>query len=219
MKAIRALALTVLTLMPAAGVAQSIRPFDNSWYWGLKGGGTLMQAPSRANLASPMAGAEWLITRTHGGLYVSLDQSFFNQQAAINDSVAPSDTVRQIVSLKDMRRVTFALLGFPGESRTFHPYAGVGFTYNQVADAKALGNYNSFDQQQLATAIITYYKSVWAPVLMLGAQVDTRHGSAFVQGMGWPSNQAFFLYNNRGFNASVEFGLRFNLGTSIDNER
>jgi hypothetical protein len=219
MKAIRTLALTVLTLLPAVGMAQTIRPFDDSWFWGIKTGGTLMQAPSRANLASPMIGAEWLITRTHGGLYVSLDQSFFTQQAAINDSVAPSDTIPGIVRLKDMRRLTLALMGFPGDSRTFHPYGGLGFTYNQVAEAKALGGFNSADQQLLANQIITFFKSVWAPVLMIGAQVDTRRGSAFVQAMGWPSNQSFFLYNNRGFNASIEFGLRFNLGTSIDQER
>jgi len=221
MKAIRALVLgcAVLSVLPAAGTAQGTRPFDDSWFWGIKGGSTLMQAPSRANLTSPMAGIEWMITRTHGGLYISYDQSFFNQQAAINDSVAPSDTVPQIVQLKNMRRLTFALMGYPGESQRYHPYAGVGFTYNQVGSVKPVTGYNSVDQAALATAIITTYKSVFAPVLMLGGQVDTRRGSLFIQGMGWPANQAFFLYNNRGFNASLEAGVRFNLGTSIDSDR
>jgi hypothetical protein len=219
MKALRVLAaaLAVTALAPKAGVAQA-RSFNDSWFWGLKAGGTLMSAPSKPNLASPMLGGDWLITRTHGGLYVSYDQSFFNQQALIADSITATDKPG-LVNLHNMRRLTVAMMGFPGENPKYHPYAGIGITYNQVAGANPVAGYSSADQAFLGQSIITQFKAVFAPVVMVGGQMQARRGSVFAQAMGWPANTQFFLYNKRGFNASLEFGVRFNLSSAIDTDR
>ena len=40
---------------------------------------------------APMVGAEWLITRTHGGLYISAGQAFFNQQTLAASSASDAD--------------------------------------------------------------------------------------------------------------------------------
>lgn len=220
MKAIRSLAaaVTVLALVPAGLRAQAVRPFQNSWFWGLKTGGTFMSAPSQASVTSAMAGIDWLITRDRGGLYVSFDQSFLSQRAVLADSVDPTDTPSQ-VSLKDMRRVTVLLMGYPGSSQRFHPYAGLGMTYNQVGSVTPVTPYTSADQASAAQSIIQQYKSVFAPAVMLGIQMQFGNSGLFAQAMGWPSNQNFFLYNSQAFNASIEVGLRYNFGSSIADDR
>jgi hypothetical protein len=221
MKAIRtlAVALTVVTLVPAAGMAQTSRPFQNSWFWGVKGGGTFIAAPSSSNVTSAMVGLDWMITRKHGGLYVSFDQSFLSQYAVLADSVNPTDTP-SLVKLKDMRRLSIALMGFPGDWTRFHPYAGLGMTYSTVGQVLPQAAYGSTDQAALAQQIISQYKSVFSPMLIAGAQMQYRNAAVFLQVMGWQANQSFFLSSStRGFNASVEAGLRYNFGSSIDKDQ
>lgn len=220
MKAIRSLAaaVAVLTLVPVGAKAQAVRPFQNSWFWGLKAGSTLMSAPSQSNVTSAMAGIDWLITRDRGGLYVSFDQSFLSQSAVLADSANPTDTPSQ-VSLKNMRRFTILLMAYPGSSLRYHQYAGLGMTYNQVGSVTPATPYTSADQSTLAQNIIQQYESVFAPAVMLGVQMQFRNSGLFVQGMGWPANQNFFLYNSRSFNASIEIGLRYNFGSSIEDDR
>lgn len=221
MKAIRtlAIALAACTLMPAAGMAQSGRPFQNSWFWGVKAGGTFMSAPSNSNVTSSMAGIDWLITRNRGGVYVSLDQSFLSQYALLADSVDATDTPT-IVKLKDMRRLTIALMGYPGDWARFHPYAGLGMTYSSVTQIIPQNAYGSSAQYSLAQQIIQQYKSVFSPTLLLGAQMQYRNAAVFVQAMGWQANQNFFLSSStRGYNASLEAGVRYNFGSSISSDR
>ena len=216
MKAIRSLAAAAafLTLVPAAAMAQAPRPFQNSWFWGVKGGGAFMSAPSRANLTAGLAGVDWLITRNRGGLYVSLDQSFLSQYAVLADSVQSTDTPSQ-VNLKDMRRVSVLLMGYPGSSERVHPYVGLGMVYTQVGSVKPTTAYGSSDQYSLAQSIIQQYKSVFAPAVMAGVQYQRRNTGLFIQAMGWQANQNFFLYNSHGFNASIEAGIRYNFGSSV----
>ncbi len=221
MKAIRTLAaaMAVFTLVPAAGMAQTARPFQNSWFWGIKAGGTFMSAPSNANVTSAMGGLDWLITRNRGGVYVSLDQSFLSQYAVLADSVDPGNT-STVVKLKDMRRLTVALMGFPGDWPRFHPYAGLGMTYSSVAQILPQTAYTTSDQYTLAQQIIQQYKSDFAPTLLLGAQMQIQNAAVFVQAMGWQANQNFFLSSStRGFNASIEAGVRYNFGSSIEPDR
>ncbi|HEU4990105.1 MAG: hypothetical protein KGL93_13485 [Gemmatimonadota bacterium] len=221
MKAIRTLAaaLAVVTLVPAVGMAQTARPFQNSWFWGIKGGGTFVSSPSKSNVTSGMAGIDWLITRQRGGLYVSLDQSFLSQYAVLADSVNSTDTPSR-VNLKNMRRLTVAIMGYPGDWVRFHPYAGLGMTYSTVGQITPQTAYTSQDQYTLAQQIIAQYKSVFSPTLLLGAQFQVRNAAVFVQGMGWQANQNFFLSSStHGFNASIEAGLRYNFGSSVEQDR
>ncbi len=216
MKAIRSLAAAaaLLMLVPVAAQAQAPRPFQNSWFWGIKGGGTFISAPSKANLTAGLAGIDWLITRDRGGLYVSFDQSFLSQYAVLADSVQSTD-VPSVVNLKDMRRISVLLMGYPGSSDRYHPYVGLGMVYTQVGSVKPTTAYGSSDQYSLAQSIIQQYKSVFSPAVMLGIQVQRRNTGFFVQAMGWQANSNFFLYNSHGFNASLEAGIRYNFGSSV----
>src|SRR5918912_3069939 len=115
--------LALVALLPAIGAAQSTRHFNDSWFWGAKFG--LMNfatTPGGASTA-PAIGAEWLITRTRGGLYVSAEQAFFDKTSSVQDNAGNSYEV----AIKDMRRFSVAALAFPGDFRAIHPYAGVGF--------------------------------------------------------------------------------------------
>ncbi len=221
MKAIRTLAaaLAVFMLLPAAGMAQTVRPFQNSWFWGVKAGGTFISAPSNSNVTSGMAGIDWLITRKRGGVYMSLDQSFLSQNAVLADAVNPGETPT-VVNLKDMRRLTVAIMGYPGDWVRFHPYVGLGVTYSSVTQVVPQTAYASTDQYTLAQTIIQQYKSVFSPTLLLGGQMQYRNAAVFVQAMGWQANQNFFLSSSsRGYNASLEAGVRYNFGTSIQPDR
>ncbi len=79
MRAICAVAVaTLVSLGAGAADAQSTRGFKDSWFWGMKGGGTFYQVQSDADGSlSPLGGIDWLITRTNAGLYASFDHTFF----------------------------------------------------------------------------------------------------------------------------------------------
>jgi hypothetical protein len=221
MKAIRSLALAgaLLSLASAASMAQSARPFQDSWFWGIKGGGTFMSSRSNSSVTSGMAGLDWLITRKRGGVYLSLDQSFLSQYATLADSVNSTDTP-SVVNIKDMRRVTVAIMGYPGDWTRFHPYVGLGMVYNQVGQVKHQGSFGSSDQYALYQQIVSAYKSVFTPAIMAGGQWQVRNAAIFTQVMAWQANQQFFLSStSHGVNASVEIGLRYNFGSSIEKER
>jgi hypothetical protein len=108
------IAIAAIVALPAISSAQKGRQFKNSWFWGVKGGGFAMADSGQAYTQSPLAGVDWLITRTHGGLYISGVQSFFNQQTyTLRDRTAPLDSGFRVVDLKNLRKLDFALMGFP----------------------------------------------------------------------------------------------------------
>lgn len=222
MKAIRSLAVAgaLLSIASAASMAQSSRPFQDSWFWGLKGGGTLTSSRSSNSVTSPMAGIDWLITRKNGGIYASYDRSFLSQYATLGDSVLSTDRP-SVVNIKDLSRVTIAVMGYPGNSERLHPYIGVGMIYNQVGQITRVGAFGSSEQYALYQQIVTAYKSVFSPAVIAGAQWQLRtNTSVFGQVMAWQGNQQFFLSSAAGgSNASVEVGIRYNFGSSLENDR
>src|SRR3954463_4405534 len=95
----RAIAVAMVAgLVVSAGAnAQEMRNFDNSWFWGAKAGiNTFSLAAGRGNTSTANIGIDWLITRTHGGLYVSGDQSIFQRDVQVVDqaSLTNERTVR-----------------------------------------------------------------------------------------------------------------------------
>lgn len=59
--------------VPAASSAQNAqqgRYFDDSWFWGLKGGVSTFTPTLGKSETAPTFGGDWLITRSRGGLYV-----------------------------------------------------------------------------------------------------------------------------------------------------
>jgi hypothetical protein len=212
-----AIATAVVVALPALSSAQQGREFKNAWFWGIKGGGLTLADSGQMMRQAPMAGIDWLITRNHGGLYISGGQSFFSQQTfTLRDPTAPVDSGSRVINLKDMRRLDVAVMGFPGEHVRFHPYVGAGFTLSQIATAVPQGPFSSTDQLNYADQIIEDQKVGFSPLFILGAQYRLKAVSVFLQGTATPTQKNFLLYNGRSMNFSYEAGLRYNVGSSID---
>lgn len=221
MRAIRALAVAALVALDvSAAAAQSTRHFKDSWFWGLKAGETFYQVQSHPNGLAPLGGVDWLITRTNGGLYVSFDHSFLTRDSVfVNDSLSPLDTVPRTVHLSGLRRFTLAGMVFPMQSYRLHPYAGLGVALHHVAKATPMGAYRNGTQQQLVLATVQQFRSAASPVVILGAQYRLLSFSAFGQATATPANENFFLYTGSNWRTTVEGGVRYNIGSSVDRMR
>lgn len=225
MRAMKAFAVGAFLLAgSAAADAQSTRHFRDSWFWGLKGGGMLYQVSSDQqgdNSLAPLAGIDWVITRSRGGMYVSFDHSFFKDQFVfVNDSLSPLDTVPRRVDLSGMRRFTIAGVFFPLKHDRIHPYFGLGATLSHIAKAEPENRpYRNSTQQLLVEGTIQQYRSTASPLVMVGTQVRLLYFSAFAQATASPAHSQFFLFTGNNWRTSVEAGLRYNVGSSIDRLR
>lgn len=218
---IRALtiAAALVEMLPTVVTAQSGRQFNDAWFWGIKGGGLTLADSGQAYKQSALVGVDWLITRTHGGLYVSGAQTFFSRQAlALRDSSGGLDSGYRVIDLKNMRKLDVAIMGFPGEHLKFHPYVGIGFTLNEVADAQARGPFANADQSNFADRTILAHRASFSPLFIAGGQYRLTRFSVFGQATLSPSQKEFILYNGRPFNFGYEVGLRYNVGTSISRD-
>lgn len=200
--------LALLALLPVAASAQEGRYFVDSWFWGVKGGMMLFNTPRFENAGAPLVGADWLITKKQGALYVSLDQSFFDKE-----SMVPADfagTTSEIVDTKNMRRATFAVMGFPKQFGTLRPYVGVGLNLNFVQE--------SAPQNEFASDTAFFFAEEWkssaAALFIVGLQHQMRRFSVFGQASYSPQQHKFLLGN--GATYYFEGGLRYNIGSAID---
>ena len=172
MRAIRVLAVAALVAVDvSAAAAQSTRHFHDSWFWGAKVGALAYQVQSNTQGLAPMAGADWLITRKHGGLYLAGDYSVFSEQVAVNDSINPIDVTAggRLTDIEDMFRFTFAGMLFPLESQRFSPYIGMGMTLSTIIGANAQGTYGNRTQENLVLKTIQNFKTTVKPNLIAGA--------------------------------------------------
>ena len=214
-------AIGLAALLPSVGAAQAGRQFKDAWFWGVKGGGLLYSSASTENSAAPMVGAEWLITRTRGGLYISFDQAFLTTTGSFLDRDTDS-TFQRNVALKNMRRFSMAAMVFPMQSARYHPYAGFGMSFNQIGSATAQGAFANSARYQLALDSVQTKKTSFSPMLVGGLQVRMAPFSVFGQAVASPAQQSFFLRSSNGgtsFNLSLEGGVRYNFGSSIDRIR
>ena len=229
MRAISALVVAALLATgSSAASAQSTRHFTDSWFWGVKGGILAYQVQSsidpnfdpQGDAIAILGGIDWLITRKKGGLYVSFDHSLVrNDTVFVNDSITPLDTVPRAVALTGMRRFTIAGMLFPLESNWFHPYIGFGAALSSIATAEPLGTYSSRTQENLVLSTITQFKTVASPVVMAGAQLRLLRFSIFGQATASPTYNNFFLFTGQGWRTTLEGGIRYNIGSSIDRMR
>ena len=241
MRAFKALVVAAVLIAVHADVAsaQVARGFKDSWFWGLKGGGLLYSSydtdPNEP--IAPTAGADWLITRSKGGLYAAFDYAFFNTNVVVNDSVHPDDacspptairTACRTVALNNMRRFTLAGMLFPLQSKWIQPYIGFGVALNHIADAEpdtvAYSTdfgvpYRNRTQFELVNATIQTFRTSTTPIVMLGTQMRLPLLSVFGQFTASPAHTNFLLSNARPYRMTLEFGARYNAGTSIDRMR
>ena len=221
MRITRALAAAVAlsAAMPRVGTAQLGSSFKDAWFWGVKAGGMDFNSATTSHRQAPLGGAEWLITRSHGGLYVSYSEAFFTDQAAVLTNVDPADTVPRIINLKNMRRLDMAAMIFPGNNSYVHPYAGIGFSIKQITSADPADmNFTSSDQYQATQAYITELRTGASPYFILGSQLRLIGFSVFFQGTASPAQKNMFLYNGKAFHLTYEAGLRYNVGRSISRD-
>jgi hypothetical protein len=221
MRTIRALtiATAVAVLLPSIAAAQNGRQFKDAWFWGIKAGSLTLADSASSFKQAPTIGVDWLITRTHGGLYVSGSQSFFTRQAiTLHDATAGLDSGFRAIDLKNMRKLDVALMGFPGEHLRFHPYVGVGFTLAQIASAEPEGPFGTIDQVNAAAQLIQEQRTAVSPLLIGGGQYRMTRFSVFGQATLSASNQNFLLYSGKPLTFGIEFGLRYNVGSSIDRD-
>lgn len=221
MRTIRALmvALAAVVALPVLASAQAGRGFKDSWFWGIKAGGFSFADSAQNYKQAPMAGVEWLITRTHGGLYIAGGQAFLNSATiTLRDANAGLDSGYRRISLKNLRKLDVALMAFPGEHIRFHPYVGAGFSLNEVASAVADGPYGNAEQANFAAQVIQDQKVGFSPMAIFGAQYRLTKFSVFGQGIISPAQSNFLLYNGRPYNFSYEVGLRYNVGSSINRQ-
>lgn len=214
-------AIGLAALLPRPSAAQAGRQFKDAWFWGVKGGGILYSSASTENSAAPLVGADWLITRTRGGLYVSYDQAFLTTTGAFLDR-EPDSTFQRNVALKNLRRFAIAAMVFPRQSPKFHPYAGLGMVLNQIGSASAQGAFLNSGRYAIALDSVQSKKTSFTPLLIGGLQVRMPTFSVFGQALASPAQQGFFLYNSNGgaaFNFSLEGGIRYNVGSAIDKIR
>jgi hypothetical protein len=221
MRTFRALtiATAVVVMLPSIAAAQAGRQFKDAWFWGVKAGGIGLADSTQSFKQAPMAGVDWLITRTHGGLYISGSQSFFTRQAVtLRDQTAGLDSGFRVIDLKNMRRLDVALMGFPGEHLRFHPYVGAGFTLAQVASAEPRGPFGNADQINEAATFVQDQRTAVAPMVIVGGQYRLTQFSVFGQLTASALNENFLLYNGKPFSFGYEIGLRYNVGSSIDRQ-
>lgn len=213
-----ATALAVLFARPSA--AQEGRPFKDAWFWGLKGGGITYSDATGPNMHSaPLIGADWLITRSMGGVLVGFDQALLTTTGQFVDRDASNLAFNQQVTVQNMRRFSIAGMLFPAQTPRLHPYVGIGFAFEQLASAELANGPGSTTRFQIAQDSIQTKRSTFTPMLVLGAQARLKPISVFAQTTVSPIQHGFFLSNDadgRAFNLSLEFGVRYNAGSSIE---
>jgi hypothetical protein len=212
-------ALGVLALLPKTGLAQSGRFFQDAWFWGAKAGNmTYWTKDDGVPHQAVQIGGEWLITRSRGALYVSLDQVLFNSvfydghtSTAIEDPL--NGGFRQ-VNFGDMRRLSFAALAFPKSIGPFRPYGGAGFSLNFFNSAEPQGSYTTAQQAADIAATVDDHKTRASPIFMAGVQMQLMRLSVFGQAVYMPAQNRFLLNGNETY--FLEAGVRYNVGSSID---
>ncbi len=139
--------LALVALAPSASSAQGGRLFNDSWFWGLNAGAMSFSTATVANQTAPVVNAEWFITKTRGGLYLSVGQAFFTTSASVTDN----NGVPYNVQIKDMTQVMADVIALPVAWGGVHLYAGGGFIMNLSHEATitdSILNPNVRDQVQ-----------------------------------------------------------------------
>ena len=215
MQKLRAVAVAVVAtlVVSASASAQEMRNFDNSWFWGFKSGINTFSAPGHGNTSTVDLGVDWLITRTRGGLYVSGNQSIFKRDVDVFDQASSSG--KRTVQVSDMRRISFAALAFPKHFGGITPYAGLGYSIAVLGDARVyVDSANTFPNNSFLDKV-NGARSRGAVFGMGGVQIQTKRAAIFAQETMLPSNGQFLFPSVLSF---FEFGVRYNFGSSIDQE-
>jgi len=218
MQKLRAVAVAVAAtlVVSASAQAQEKRDFDNSWFWGFKSGINTFQVPESGGNSTTSTidlGLDWLITRTHGGLYISGNQSIFQRDVQVFDPA--SLTGFRTVRVNDMRRITAAAVVFPKHFGGVTPYFGLGYEIAVLGDARVfVDSVNTFPSNAFLDQVESM-RSRAAVTGLFGVQMQASRVAVFAQESLLPANNNFLFPSVMSF---FEFGVRLNFGSSIDRE-
>lgn len=196
-----------LALIPSTLSAQRVRDFEDSWFWGVKGGVSTFSPTYGDSETAPTFGAEWLITRTHGALYIALDQANVDAVSAVFDPTAEGSV--RFVEVDKLRRLSFAALAFPKRFGRFRPYAGLGLALNVIGDAFPLITDDETGVEDGVYDRIDDRKSQASFLGMGGVQAQFGRAAVFGQASFIPASNRFLLDDAMGF---FEVGIRYNFG-------
>jgi hypothetical protein len=185
--------------------------FEDSWYWGAKGGVMRFGTVVDGRVSAPLAGGEWLITHRQGALLVSAEQSFFDRSSRVADQSMSSGM--RTVSIHDARRYSAAALAAPVQYGAVRPYAGIGLALHVIR--RATPDSASDSQQQLASMqeTLSDAQSFVSPFVTLGAQAQFGAAALFVQG-SMSAAHARSLFN--GGSSQLEAGIRVNVASAFE---
>lgn len=211
-------ALVALYFVSASEIeAQSARPFENAWFWGAKAG-TLRFATNDESRTVGTIGADWVITRKTGGLYVSFDMANFASNARVVDSNAGGG-FRQI-QVDGLRRIGVAGMFFPVKYGKVRPYAGLGFNLDLLGDVAVVvdsTDTSSDAPDQSFFSNVSDRRSQVALMFLGGAQAEFLRLAVFAQASVVPDAGPLLI--GRDALIALQFGVRYNVGTSIDRNR
>lgn len=211
-----AFALSVLAVPALAGAQQSANArtqFDNSWFWGVKGGMSSFDPNGLGRVSAASVGGEWMITRGRGALYVAVDQAFFDDVAGVYDPTFQG-SVRP-VNVSDWRRYSMGLFAFPLTWGSFKPYAGLGLTVNVIQNADPQGTFTSSASQDQVFGDVADLTSRVSATLTSGLQLNLGRVAVFGQAQAMPT-RSNFLITGSSHTFVFEGGLRFNLASAIE---
>lgn len=203
----------VLCLAATAAHAQQEQPFQNSWFWGLHAGSTAIGSPGNSTGQVATFGADWMITRTDGGIYAAFDQANFTRMSGIADPTS-SNGIRP-VSVQDLRTVSIGGVVFPWHSGPFRPYAGVGYALSLVGNASIQPDSANTPVPAGMAQTVDDARSRSSLFALVGAQWQIRRTAIFVQGSFIPSSDQFLVTKPI---TSISAGIRYNFGSSIDSQ-
>ncbi len=205
-----AIPFSLLVAVPALH-AQEAKLFQDSWFWGIHGGGTTIGTPARSTATVPTVGGEWFITRTSGGLYAAYDQANFTGISQVAD--AGSTTGTRAVRIRNLRTVSIAALAFPFQANGFRPYAGLGLALSTIggatAERSAAGDTVSADSQKRADD----GRSRSGLLVLGGVQYQIQRTAIFGQFSSTTRNTQFLIDKPV---MSFTAGVRYNFGSSIE---
>lgn len=207
--------LMCAALVPAVASAQRTREFEDSWFWGVKGGVSTFAPTFGDSEASAAYGIDWLITRRHGALYVALDEARVNTVSAVFDPTAEGEF--RAVEVDKMRRVSVAALAFPKAFGRFRPYAGLGFAVSVIGDAYPLATAEEGELDDLVWDRVDDRSSQSNILLIGGGQFHFRKLAIFGQASVSPANRSFLL--NDSALGYFEAGIRYNFSSSREGIR
>jgi hypothetical protein len=190
--------------------AQQEQLFRNSWFWGLHAGTTAIGTPNTSTSQAATIGADWMITRTIGGLYIAYDQANFNRMSGVADGSA-ANGVRPI-QIHDMRTVSVGGVAFPWHRNQFRPYAGLGYALSLVANASVQPDSLGTPAPDGLPQAVEDARSRSSIFGLVGAQWQVGRTALYAQASFIPSTDQFLVTKPI---TSISAGIRYNFGTSI----